>query len=194
MMRFRVYLLAGLLLGVCGQAFGQCLIAFDEYDKFDSTRVVGAPAVPIGLLIPSKVETIDGPKFIEEAKVMFSYATSPDSLVSFFLVLATQEYDYLKIDAGTNIQVALADSSVFALHHLSDRGEFDKSTNMRRYEHMCIIPINDFYTLARSAITDIRIVYQDRKKIIILNEEQGEALRKSIECVGLVVGVYPLKP
>jgi hypothetical protein len=119
----------------------------------------------IGGFIPSKFETIEGPKIIEEGEVLFSFAESDqgDSIKSFFLTIAAPEYNYEPIENGQNVLLALSDSSVIALHNFPDKGTFDKTINMRLYQHSCVVPVDTYYRLTYLKIKGIRIRYQNKK-------------------------------
>lgn len=172
---------------------GQCQIAFDEVDAFDSLRTVAAAHINIGNLIPSQFETENGPKIIEQGKAMFMYSER-DSISSFFLLLSIPEYGYHPIDSGQNVLLKLSDEAVIGLHNFPDKGQFDKSTNMRIYTHACVVPLDLFYRLTDTYIEKIRINYHKQTRTISLSKEQQEALRSAVECVGTRIGVYPVKP
>jgi hypothetical protein len=168
----------------------QCDLAINEIDPFDSTLVVSSNPMHIGGFIPSKFETIEGPKIIEEGEVLFSFAESDqgDSIKSFFLTIAAPEYNYEPIENGQNVLLALSDSSVIALHNFPDKGTFDKTINMRLYQHSCVVPVDTYYRLTYLKIKGIRIRYQNKKRTFFLTEKQQEALLQSIICVGEEVG------
>jgi hypothetical protein len=173
----------------------QCDLAINEVDAFDSTRVISSAAIHVGNFIPSLYETIDGPKIIEEAEVLFSFAESdrPDNLKSFFLTVAAPEFKYEAIESGQNVLLALSDSTVIGLHNFPDKGTFDKSTNMRVYQHTAVVPVDTYYRLAFLDIVGIRIRYTNKKRTLFLNKEQQEALKQAILCVGAEAG-FEVKP
>jgi len=171
----------------------QCELAFDEYDDFDSTRVVAAEVVSVGYLVPSKFETLDGPKLVEEAKLLFSFSES-DSISSFFLTLAALEYEYFSIQNGTNVMLRLEGGEVLGLYNIPDRGSFDKGTNMRVYLHTCVVPVDMFYKLTNKPVEMIRIEYKSRKRTIKLSKEQQQAFMEAVKCVGLVTPFLPVEP
>ena len=171
-----------LLFALCPYfVFTQCDLAINEIDAFDSTKVISSAAIHVGNFIPSLYETVDGPKIIEEAEVLFSFAESdrPDSLKSFFLTVAAPEFKYEAIESGQNVLLALSDSTVIGLHNFPDKGTFDKSTNMRVYQHTAVVPIDTYYRLAFLDIVGIRIRYTNKKRTLFLNKEQQENAQAS---------------
>jgi hypothetical protein len=174
-------------------AGAQCKVALDEIDPFDSLRTVVSQSVTIGNRVPSKFETADGPKLIEEAKVLFTY-TEKDSIRSFFLVLGIQEWEYHRIDSDYNVLLMLDDGQVIELMNFSDQGTFDAQTNMRLYQHTCLIPIDLFYALTHFKVQKIRINYRTEKRTVEVQPGQQTALRNAVRCVGERIGMSPLKP
>lgn len=185
-------LLAGWCQMLTGQSITDCKIAFNEIDPFDSLRLVAAEPVAVGYLVPSKYEEVDGPKIIEEAEIITIYSEN-DSINGFFFNLVTPEYKLQPIEPGMNVKLLLSDTTVIGLYNFPDEGEFDRSINMRVYQHTCALPLDYFYLLAYHRIVQIRIEYKRQNRTIKLNEAQGEALRKSIQCVGQEVGLYPIR-
>jgi len=187
--------LVPLLCLIAIQGYSQCKLAINEVDPFDSTRLISSTPVHIGNYIPSLYETTEGPKIIEEAEVLFSFAESdrPERLHSFFLTIAAPEYKYQPIEQGQNVLLALSDSSVIALHNFPDKGTFDKSTNMRIYQHSSVVPIDSYYRLSLLDVVGIRIRYENKKRTIYLLPEQQKALKEAIQCVGEEAG-FSLKP
>ncbi|GJM31111.1 MAG: hypothetical protein DHS20C18_01120 [Saprospiraceae bacterium] len=188
---FGLFTCVFLLSGPAVQA--QCEVAIDEVDPFDSTRVVGSHPVNFGYMIPSKYELTDGPKMIEEGKMLFAYSEN-DSINGFFMTFAIQEYSYEPIETGHNVQMKLSDGEVLAVYNIPDNGTFDKTTNMRLYQHTCVIPLDLFYRLTFSTIEMIRIEYQKQNRIIVISEKQQKAIRAAVQCVGRKSGLYPVKP
>lgn len=173
----------------------QCTFAADTIDPFDSTRLVISEPIPIGFLIPSLYETVDGPRIIEEAEVAFSFIEGDvDRINSFFLTIATPEYDFRKIEAGRNVIIAFEDTSAVQLLNYPDRGVFSKETNMRVYQHTCVVPIDILYRMASFNVFGFRIRYKGKKRTIILTKDQQEALRKAVKCASEAVGFGPLSP
>lgn len=191
MKQLGLILMLGISLSL--SSFAQCDFAFNEVDDFDSTRIIGAHPVAIGNLIPSKFETIDGPKIIEEAKALFMYSVG-DSINSFFLTLAIPEYNFLSIEKGYNVLLKLADGEVISLYNVPDKGTFDRSTNMRIYQHTCVIPLNYFYDLTYNKIEQIRVRYASYKHDFELSKSQQEAIQEAMKCVGEAAELYPIKP
>jgi len=174
-------------------AGAQCKVALDEIDPFDSLRTVVSQSVTIGNRVPSKFETADGPKLIEEAKVLFTY-TEKDSIRSFFLVVGIQEWEYHRIDSDYNVLLMLDDGQVVELMNFSDQGVFDPQTNMRLYQHTCLIPIDLFYALTHFKVQKIRINYRTEKRTVEIQPAQQMALRNAVRCVGERIGMSPVKP
>lgn len=173
----------------------QCKYALDEVDPFDSTRLVMSQPMSIGNYIPSLFETADGPKIIDEAKAVFSHSESDqDSINSFFLTIVAPEYNYHPIESGRNVLLAFADSTVAALLNFPDRGTFNSETNMRMYQHTCIVPLDVFYRMTYSEVVAIRIRYDNKKRTIPLSKKQQKALKLAVQCVGEAVGFMPNKP
>lgn len=189
-----ILLVALVVCGCLTSTWAQCKLGYDQIDEFDSTRMVSSLPVSCGYMIPSKFETAEGPKLIDEAKLLFSYAEH-DSINSFFLTIAIQEYNYESIDPGFNVLFKLSDSTeILALYNTPDVGEFDKTTNMRLYQHTVIIPLDFFNRLTFCYIEKIRIEYKKRKRTLTLSKEQQKELQKAIHCVGKAVDLFPVKP
>ncbi|MBV6654263.1 MAG: hypothetical protein KI786_10930 [Mameliella sp.] len=173
----------------------QCAFAQDTIDRFDSTRLVISKPIPIGLLIPSLYETVDGPRIIEEAEIAVSFMEGDvNDINSFFLTIAAPEYDFRKIEAGKNVFLAFEDTSAVQLLNYPDRGVFSKETNMRVYQHTCIVPIDILYRLAAYDVLGIRIRYEGMKRTIMLTKEQQKALREAVKCASEAVGFAPVNP
>lgn len=174
-------------------AAAQCKVALDEIDPFDSLRTVVSQSVTIGNQVPSKFETADGPKLIEEAKLLFTY-TEKDSIRSFFLVLGIQEWEYHRIDNDYNVLLMLDDGQVIELMNFSDQGVFDTRTNMRLYQHTCLIPMDLFYALTHFKVQKIRVNYRTEKRTVDIQPGQQTVLRNAVRCVGERIGMSPIKP
>lgn len=193
-----------LLLGLFGYAprlaaqSADCKIVLDEIDPFDSLRTVAAEAVPLGSLMPSRFEEMDGPKFIREGKALFHYSKT-DSFNLFFLTIALPEYDYLEVAKGYNIKLILErdtiqGDTIIGFATVPDQGEFDRGTNMRIYQHTGLVPADGFYTLAAYPVKMLRVDYPRHQRTIELTRKQGLALREAVRCVGERLGLYPLSP
>ncbi|MEL6655188.1 MAG: hypothetical protein AAFY48_12660 [Bacteroidota bacterium] len=182
---------SGFVLAAQGTA--DCDIAFDEVDPFDSIRTVASQTVALGYLIPSRFETIDGPKIIEEAEAILIYSEN-DSISGFFFNLVMPEYKLQPIEKGMNVKLLLDDDSVIGFYNFPDEGEFDRTINMRLYQHTCAIPLDYFYKLAYHKVAQIRVEYERQNRTLILNNKQQEALRTAIQCVGRQIGLYPINP
>lgn len=170
-----------------------CPIAFDEVDPFDSLRTIASETVALGYLIPSRFETVDGPKIIEEAEAILIYSEN-DSISGFFFNLVLPEYKLQPISPGMNVKLLLDDESVIGFYNFPDEGEFDRNTNMRIYQHTCAVPLDYYYKLAYHKIAQIRVEYDRQFRTIKLSKRQQEALRSSIQCVGRQIGLYPINP
>jgi hypothetical protein len=171
----------------------KCDIAFDEVDPFDSLRTIGSEVVALGYMIPSRFEEENGPKIIEEAEAILIYSEN-DSISSFFFHLVIPEYKLQPIKSGMNVKLLLDDDSVIGFYNIPDEGEFDRTINMRVYQHTCPIPLDYYYKLAFHKVAQIRVEYERMNHTLVLSERQQEALRKSIQCVGRQIGLYPVKP
>lgn len=179
---------------VSAQSKAKCQIAVDEIDTFDSTRLIAAKPVNIGYQIPSQLLLDNGSnKMIEQGKVLFSY-TENDSINCFFLTFAMAEHTYYSIESGYNVLLLLSDQRVVGLLNVPDKGEFDKSVNMRIYQHTCVVPLDFFYALTNYKIEQIRIEYKGYKKTLEILPEQQDAIREAVRCVGEASGLYPIKP
>ena len=161
--------------------------------NLNSTRVLSAHPISVGNLIPSLYETEDGPLFIPEAKMMFTFSEN-DSLKSFFITIALPEYEYQPIENDYNVYLKLSDGGVVRLYNVPDRGTFDRNTNMRLYQHTCIVPLDYFSRFTFSFIEKIRVSYKFQNKDFDITPKQQEELRAAIQCVGRATGLYPVKP
>ncbi len=169
-------------------------IAVNEIDPFDSTRLIAAKPVNVGYKIPSQFTLPDGNnKMIEEGKVMFTYAEN-DTINTFYITLALAEYNYYPIETGYNVWLLLGNKKVVGLYNIPDKGEFNKDTNMRIYQHTCVAPLDLFYVLTYTKISKIRVEYNGYKKTLEILPKQQEALLEAIRCVGEAAGLYPVKP
>ena len=173
----------------------QCDSIIQQMDEFDSTLVVISQHVNVGYSIPSSFETIDGPKMVEEGKILFSYGTV-DTVGSFYMSLALAERNFQTISDGKDKVLLLTKSGkVESLLSFSDKGVFDKNTNMRIYIHACLIPLDLFYLVSYDPIVKIRVYYDNGyKRTIELTQKQQEAIKQQLLCVGETVGIFPKKP
>jgi hypothetical protein len=193
MMRSLLFLLSIMMLSLSAEA--QCKFSIDEVDEFDSTRLVAYRPIPIGDFIPSRFETVKGARIIDQATLIFSHTESDqDSVNSFFLTIVVPEYEYQPIESGQNVMIAFSDSAVVALLNFPDRGIFDVGTNMRLYQHTCVVPVDVFYRLAYADVLKIRIRYANQKKTFTLTKKQQKELKAAVRCVGEAVGFIPIKP
>ncbi len=189
----RLFLLPVLWLSFHISAFGQCKIAVETMDEFDSTRLVVSHPVNIGYMVPSNFKTVDGVTFVEQAKLLFSFVEN-DTMGAFFLTIAAAERDYYSIDPGYNVYFILSDGMLLEAMNYPDRGVFDDKTLMRIYSHTCVTPVEYFYLMTEHYIDKIRINYKNHKHTIILSPEQREEVRKAIRCVGEKLNFYPMRP
>lgn len=174
-------------------ALGQCKVAIETVDEFDSTRLVVAQPINVGYMIPSNHRNADGMLMVEEAKLLFSF-TENDTMGAFFLTIAAAERDYFSIDKGYNVYLMMSDSTLLELMDYPDKGVLDEKTLMRIYTHTCVAPVDFFYHLAEVYIDRIRITYKEHKRTIRLLPEQQEAVRNAIRCVGEKLFFYPFRP
>lgn len=185
------------VLASCISLWGQCEeLIYDQVDEFDSTRVVTAPSVNIGYMVPSNFQTIEGFKMVEEAKAIFGF-TRQDSVNSFFIILAVAEREYLSTEVGDNVLLKLVIEDyeeVVGFYTVPDKGVFDAETNMRIYHHSCIVPLDAFYRMASAKIEKIRVYYKDTKRTITLTSQQQAAVQQAVRCVGEAAKVYPVRP
>lgn len=173
---------------------GQCTSVKVETDAFDSTRIIFDKPINIGGLVTSNFEVEDGNKMIEEAKLLVTFAEN-DSLESFFLTVALMEWDYQVLESGENVFLLLENGSIIKLNNVEDRGILDKKTNMRRYEAVCVLPIDLYYALAHFKTDKIRLQYKSGiKRTVSLFTEQQKKFQQTIRCVGEAAGVMPVKP
>ena len=100
----------------------------------------------------------------------------------------------LKKLSGMNVKFLLDDDSVIGLYNIPDEGEFDRTINMRVYQHTCAVPMDYYYKLAYHKIVQIRIEYDKQNRTLKLSKEQQEHLRASFQCIGKQVDLYPIKP
>jgi hypothetical protein len=193
-MKYLRVLLGGLMGWIIAvQACGQCNLIHDKIDEFDSTRTVASKPINIGYIIPSNFETADGPKMVEEGKLMFSYSER-DSIHAFFLIVAVQEREYLRVDNDYNVLLMLDDNQIIELVNFSDQGIFDSNTNMRLYQHTCVVPLDLFYALTHLKIAKIRINYRTYKHTIELSGPQQEGFRAAVRCVGEALKMLQIRP
>lgn len=192
-MRIRI-LLSGLILLGALSGMGQCTYLINELDPFDSTQIVSVDPINIGYVIPSAYVEDDGNiRMVEEAKLMFSY-TENDSISSFFLTIGALERDFYQIKGEREVVLLLNNGHVIPLMNIPDRGEFNEPTNMRLYNHVCVVPLDVFYSLTYHSIDKIRINYKGYKRTLALTPEQKLAVQDAIRCVGQAAELYPIKP
>ena len=172
----------------------QCDVYSEKTDDFDSTLTIVSNAINLGFMIPSEFETVDGPKMVVEGNMLVSYAES-DSINSFFLTIAVLEREYLKTEVGKNVRLKLSNEKIVTLFTLPDRGTFDRSTNMRIYQHTCILPLDMYYLLTYNMVERIRIEYPGHgPHDLTTSVEQQEAILEALKCVGEKAQLYPVKP
>lgn len=191
----QVYVLLVLVMGLMGKSFAQCdSLLVEDIDAFDSTLLVTSLPISIGYMVPSQFETIDGFKLVEEGKLLISF-TENDSIEAFFLTLAVQEREYVKIKSDKNVLLQLSNNQIVGLLNVADKGVFDRTTNMRRYQHTCVVPYDQLFNLSYHTIQQIRIMYEggyyhDLK----LTLEQQELVRESIQCLAERMNLLTVKP
>lgn len=166
------------------QIDAQCdSLVIDVVDDFDSTRLISSKPINIGYLVPSQFETIEGFKMVEEAKVMVTF-TQNDTIDAFFMTIAVQERGYKKIDPGERVKLALTNDKIVGLIDFPDKGVFDRTTNMRLYQHVCLVPYDQLFNLSEFGIKKIRITYKEGyyHDIVILPEQQ-ENIKQQLICI-----------
>lgn len=179
---------------IIGTARSQCTYLVNEFDPFDSTQIVSVEPFNIGYLIPSAYVEEDGNiRMVEEAKLMLSY-TENDSISSFFLTIAALERDFFQIKGEREIVLLLNNGHVIPLLNVPDRGAFNSQTNMRLYNHVCVIPLDVYYSLTYHSIDKIRINYKGYKRTLVLTPEQKLAVQDAIRCVGQAAELFPIRP
>lgn len=184
-----------LLLAIVHRSSAQCDSIYQETDPFDSTLVIATPPINIGYLVPSNFQTLEGFKLVEDGKIHLAYASN-DSIGSLFLTVAMAERNFQTISSGKTRVMILTDSNrVEALLNVPDRGTFDANTNMRVYQHTCVLPLDIFYLLAADPIQQIRVYYDGGyKHTITLTPRQKEELVQLVKCLGLAAGIFPKTP
>lgn len=192
-MRNTIFLFFFSLLLTSNTLQAQCEYPIDTIDRFDSTRLIVFEPITIGYMVPNQVLTEEGPGLVEEAKVLFIY-TENDSINSFFFTFATAEREYYSIETGRTVWIMLSNEQIVELYNVPDRGSFDSKTNMRIYQHTCVVPIDLFYNLTHHTIQMIRINYNGYKKTIKLLPDQQERIREAVRCIGETVKLFPIKP
>lgn len=172
----------------------QCDFAVNEVDPFDSTHLVALQPISVGYKIPSQYTGDDGNlTMIDQGKVLITY-TENDSISGFFFTLALVERGYYSTKDGVQIGLLLSDDRVFWLPNFPDQGEFDSNTNMRIYQHTCVLPMDVYYALTFHKVKMIRVMYPGFKKTLEILPEQQDDIREALRCVGEAVGLYPVKP
>lgn len=174
-----------LLLVVSFSADAQCkLIALDQVDEFDSTRVVASKPFNIGVLVPSGnvAEGLKGQETVEEGKAIFSFGNE-NNIRSFFLTLAVVERKFYMIEPEYNVYLKMVDGPVIKLLNVPEDAEFDRKILMWKYVHTCVVPLEYFFMLRDGLVEKIRIEYNDFKETIVLDEKQQQTLQASVKCV-----------
>ena len=187
------------VLGMLAWSMGlnaQCDSIRQFVDEFDSTLVVSTPRVNIGYLVASNFQTLDGFKMVEEGKALLSYSSN-DSIGSFFLTLALAEQNFQTIGSGdmNRVMIMTDSSQIKPVLNFSDRGTFDSGTNMRIYNHTCVIPMDLFYLFTVDPIAKFRVYYDGGyQRTVTLTPEQKKQLLEHLICLGTEVGLFPQKP
>ncbi|RMG88571.1 MAG: hypothetical protein D6714_00465 [Bacteroidetes bacterium] len=173
-----------------------CRIAVNSFDEFDSTRLITTEPVILGYLVPTKnlSEELDGKTVTEEAKAIFTYAEGTNRVRSFFLTLVVTEYEYLNIENGFTVFLKLSNGKIVKLYNVPDSGELNRDIIMWLYQHTCVVPLEVFHLLKNERIEKIRIVYENAKRTIILDEKQQRELQNAIQCVDLILRNSAVRP
>ncbi len=192
-------LLRKLLVLICIVTFCQgvraqdCPPILDEIDPFDSLRTVSVASFPIGNMLFTKVETIDGPTLAPEGEIMLMH-TETDSLQLLFLHLELPEYNYVRTDRGYRVKFLMASDTIIGFYTVSDMGNFSKETNMRHYQHTALVPMDLYYQLTHDLVRIVRVEYINHRRTIALTAAQQQQLREAFRCLGERLGYYPIKP
>lgn len=173
----------------------QCDSIYTDIDPFDSTLIMSSPTLNIGYLVPSNFQTLEGFKLVEQGKLQISYAQK-DSVGSLFLTIGLAERNFQTISSGKNKIVVLTDSSrVEGLLNVPDRGTFDPNSNMRVYQHICVLPLDLFYLFTVDPIAQIRVYYDGGyKHTIKLTPRQKAEFQEILKCFGTEAGIFPKTP
>ncbi|MDI1352735.1 MAG: hypothetical protein PSV35_08245 [bacterium] len=174
-----------LLLATATPALAQCkLIALDQVDEFDSTRVIATKPFNIGVLVPSGnvAENLKGQETVEEGKAIFSYGNE-NNIRSFFLTLAVVERKFYMIEPDYNVYLKMVDGPVIKLLNVPEDAEFDRKVLMWKYVHTCVVPLEYFFMLRDGLVEKIRIEYNDFKETIVLDGKQAKSLQDAVKCV-----------
>ncbi len=174
-----------LLLTALAPASAQCkLIALDQVDEFDSTRVIATKPFNIGVLVPSGnvAEGLSGQETVEEGKAIFSYGNE-NNIRSFFLTLAVVERKFYMMEPDYNVYLKMVDGPVIKLLNVPEDGEFDRKILMWKYVHTCVVPLEYFFMLRDGLVEKIRIEYNDFKETIVLDGKQAKSLQDAVKCV-----------
>ncbi|MEY3051506.1 MAG: hypothetical protein RLY31_1291 [Bacteroidota bacterium] len=166
------------------EVYGQCAIALDTLDDFDTTRIVAAAPVNLGFLVPTgNVEDeLAGRQEVEEAKAIFSFANEK-RIQSFFLTLGVVERRFYLSEPDYSVLLLFEDGNVMRLFHVPDQPVFDRELLLWKYVHTCVVPQEIFRMLKHTAVEKIRILYKDYKRTVVLEKHQQEALREAVRCV-----------
>lgn len=170
-----------------------CPPIIDEIDPFDSLRTLSTASFPIGNMLLTQVETIDGPKLAPEGEVMLMHSES-DSLQVLFIHLELPEYHYLRTQKGYNVKFLMASDTIVGFYTVPDLGNFSQDTNMRHYQHTALVPTDLYYLLTHDLVAIIRVEYLNHRRTIALSPEQQQLLREAFRCLGERLGYYPVKP
>lgn len=162
----------------------QCNIAIDEYDEFDSTRLIATQPMNLGFLIVSGnvPEDLEGKEYVEEAKAIFSYSDEKN-IRSFFLSLMVAERKFHMIGNDFNVSLKFKGGQIITLLNAPENGEFDRDILMWKYLHTCVVPLEIFHLMKNDVVEKIRINYKNYKKTIELEEKQQQALQQAVLCV-----------
>ncbi len=147
----------------------------------------------IGYKMLSLYEEADGPRLVPEGKIGGLFHEL-DSLNLLFLVLALPEYDYQKVEEGPNVRFLMANDTIVGFQTYPDDGYFDRSTNMRHYQHLALVPLDLYYLMTSVEVKMIRVEYPEHRRTIALSNEQQLQFMNLLRCLGERVGWYPLTP
>ena len=182
-MKYRLSFFA--ILAFSALATAQCkLIALDNVDEFDSTRLIATKPLNIGYLVASGnvAEDLSGQQTVEEGKAIFSFGNE-NNIRSFFLTLAVVERKFYMIEADYNVYLKMVDGQILKLLNVPADGEFDRKILMWKYVHTCVVPLEYFHALRNGLVEKIRIEYNGFKQTLVLEEKQAKLLQDSVRCV-----------
>ena len=149
----QLFLITFLTIAFYNNATSQCDIAIDEYDEFDSTRLVATQPINLGFLIVSGnvPEDLEGKEYVEESKAVFSYSDEK-KIRSFFFSLMVVERKFHMIGNDFNVSLKFKEGQIVTLLNAPENGEFDRDILMWKYLHTCVVPLEIFHMLKNDVV------------------------------------------